>query len=838
MIVMISIVLVSHSRKLAEGVKELALQMSQHKVKLEAVGGIETEGKIDIGTDPEAILKAISKLGKEGEVLVLMDIGSAIMSAELAKEMLLPEIEEKVYLCEAPLVEGAIAACTQAMIGASIESVIAEAKNALIGKTSLLTPREQVAQPRSELLSETTVYESFDLLVPNILGLHARPAVRLVEIVSRFEVNATVSTSKENFVSAKSISQIGTLGAKQGDTLHFRIAGQDSELLITALKKFQKDNFGDSKRDEQAAKKSSKLAVSVVETSDSNGVIQGIAASRGIAIGKAKVIKNNLPTVIKENVSDSDSEVEKLETALQKVIRQFKATQATLQVAKKEEAQIFEFHILFLEDRGFLQKVIQSIQSEKINAAYAWKENMEQIKQQYLKMNTTYLQERIADITEIGNKVLLELIGFKQEDIQPEKPSILVIEELGPAQTINLDKSKVLGIVTAKGGDTSHSAILSRSLGIPAIVGIGNAIDRIQNGEEVAIDGTIGTIWIGNQQVETLQRIREQKKLETQRAQQLLIKAQEPAITKNYKQISILANVSSPEEAKLAYQNGAEGIGLYRTEFLYMNRNEAPSETEQYEVYRSVAANMQGYPVTIRTLDVGGDKPIPYLKIPEEKNPFLGLRGARYCLQNTDLFKTQLRAICRVSAESPVRVMFPMIGVLEEVMAAKEILKEVQIELKKEQIPFNPEMPVGIMIEIPSIVFLLDNLSKELDFLSIGTNDLTQYLLATDRENETVAKYRSALHPTVLRALQYILANSEIEVGMCGELAGNPLATNLLLAFGLEKFSMNSPVIPSIKEIIRHFDSAENELLIAQFEQLDSLSKVKNLLKQNQPLLV
>ncbi len=836
---MISIVVISHSKILADGVKELALQMSQNKVAIEAIGGIHEDGQHKIGTDPKAILEKMEALGSKNEVLVLMDIGSAIMSAEIAKEMLPPDIEKNIYLCEAPLVEGAIAAAAQAMTGANIETVLAEAKNALLGKTTLLKPKDSIEQNASiDQSLEIDVYESFDLLVPNKLGLHARPAVRLVEIVSRYEVNALVSITKENFIPANSISQIGTLGAQQGDILHFKIAGKDAELLISALRDFQKINFGDSPNEKKSDSKEPLVSIPDESPNIDNGIVQGVAASKGIAIGKVKLFQKDAPSIIKETISDTQTEIEHLEMAIQRAISQLKVTKTTLQVAKKEEAQIFDFHILFLEDRGFIQKVINQIENEKINAAFAWKENIEIVKDQYLNMKTTYLQERVVDINELGNKVLLEIVGDENKNIELLEPSILVLEELGPAQTINLDKTKVLGIVTAKGGNTSHSAILSRSLGIPAIVNIGSAIDSIQDGEEIAMDGTIGKIWIGKKHAKAIQNIRKQKKLETQRIEQLLAKAQEPAITKDSKQISILANVSSPEEAKMAFKNGAEGIGLYRTEFLYMNREKAPSESEQYTTYRAVAANMEGYPVVIRTLDVGGDKPIPYLKIGEEKNPFLGLRGTRYCLQDVELFKTQLRAICRVSAEFPIKVMFPMVGVLEEVLSIKEILKEVQQELTKEQIPYNPKMPIGIMVEIPSVIYLIPELSRELDFLSIGTNDLTQYLLAIDRENESAAKYRSALHPSVLRAIREIIQSSDIEVGMCGELAGNPLAINLLLAFGLEKFSMNSPIIPDIKEIVRLYQNTKYKLLVTQFEKLESLSQVLDLLKKNQPLLV
>jgi len=836
---MISILIISHSKTLAEGVKELALQMSQNKVRIEALGGIQEDGEYQIGTDPMAIMSAMESLQEYKDIFVLMDIGSAIMSAEMAKEMLPTELAAKVHLCEAPLVEGAIAAAAQAMTGAKIETITAEAKNALIGKITLLRPNDVIIQNQPQTSSNgVEVYESFDLVVPNEFGLHARPAVRLVEIISRYEVDALVSKTRQNHISAKSISQLGTLGAQKGDTLHFKISGKDTESLISALKEFQKDNFGDSADAVKSENNEPLDRIPEAVPNNNNGIIQGVAASKGIAIGKVKLLTNNVPIVTKKTISNTSQEIERLESAIKKASVQFKSTKTALQVANKEEAQIFDFHILFLEDRSIIQKVINQIENEKVNADYAWNENIEKVKKQYLNMSTSYLKERVADVNEIGEKVLIEMAGGESNDIYLKEPRILVIEELGPAQTIGLDKTKVLGIVTAKGGNTSHSAILSRSLGIPAIVNVGNAFHTINDEDEIAMDGTIGKIWIGDKHPQAIKSIRKQKEIETKRLERLLAQSQEPAITKDSKQISILANVSSPEEAKVAYKNGAEGIGLYRTEFLFMNRDTAPTEEEQYETYRAVAENMQGYPVIIRTLDVGGDKPIPYLNIGEEKNPFLGLRGARYCLKDVDLFKTQLRAICRVSAEFPIKVMFPMIGVMEEVLAIKGILRDVQLDLTKEKIPHNAKMPVGVMIEVPSVFYFIPELSRELDFVSIGTNDLTQYLLAVDRENESASKFRSALHPSVLRAIRDIIQRSDIEVGMCGELAGNPLATNLLLAFGLEKFSMNSPIIPDIKALVRRYSDAENQLLMGQFEKLETLAQVTALLKKKQPLLV
>jgi len=799
---MIGLVIVSHSKMLAEGVKELALQMGQNKVKIEAAGGLDDDDN-PIGTDPMKIEQAIRDAYSDEGVLVLMDIGSAIMSAEIALDFLEDDMRSHVVLCEAPLVEGAIAAAAQAMSGSPLKDVIAEAKNALHAKIVLLQPEEEeetILEEQKDILVEG---KSVQIRVPNKQGLHARPAAKLIEIVNRFDANALVGINGKKPVSASSISQVGTLGAKQGDVLNFILSGNEASQLEEALIEFRDANFcDDDKLSVEPLKK-------IVKTKSNNGAIQGIAASEGIAIGKAVWFKKELPIIKKESISDADQEMNLLHQSINRVIVDLETIQQKItKELNKEEAEIFEYHKLLLRDQDLLNEVEETVRKEKINVAFVWSSQIKKLEAEYLKMDSAYLQERASDVVEVGNKVLLEMLGEPQQKIVLTQACIIVTDELGPAETVDLDLNLVQGIVTRAGGETSHSAILSRSLGIPAIVGLGEEMDQIANGEEIAINGKTGEIWTLNHS-NVIDDLRKQKVEEEIKRGELLEKAKAPAITKNGKTYQILANVSGPKEAKISFENGAEGVGLYRTEFLFMNRDVAPSEEEQYEAYKAVCENMKGYPVTIRTLDVGGDKPIPYLDIPAENNPFLGLRGIRYCLQDTELFKTQLRAICRVSAEYNIRVMYPMVGVIEEVYSANELLREVHSELKKEGIPFSEKMKVGVMIEVPSTIFFIPQLAAELDFLSIGTNDLTQYLLALDRDNNSVAKYHSPFHPAVLEAIREILVRSKkagIEVSMCGELAGNTKATNLLIGLGLEKFSMNSPAIPSVKEVIRNID--------------------------------
>ena len=821
---MVSIVIVSHSQKLAEGVKELAEQMSQNKVKIAAAGGLDDESS-PIGTDAFKIMEAIELVDSEDGILVLMDIGSAVMNAELATEMLPEEILKRVVLCEAPLVEGAIAAAAQAMVGANMEAVIKEARNGIQGKESLLGSSGEEVNLEKVIVTEG---QKITLKVPNKLGLHARPAVRLVEITNKFNNEVSVSINNKPFVSAASISQVSTLGAKKDDILIFNVIGDEFEDLEQALKQFEIENFGDPKDDYTQQKEIEKPSEITITNTD---FIQGIPASNGISIGKAKVFINESITVEEEIVKDSLAEINKFQKAIKRIISETEQIQhKTLTLHGKENAEIFDFHLLLLSDKEKLNEVEQLIENDHFSAAYAWYKVFLELENTYKAMSDQYLRERASDIVEIRNKVIDEILDASQMKIILKEPSILVVNEIGPAQTLSLDTDKVLGIISKTGGETSHATILARSLGIPSITGLENKIDSIKNGDIIGVDGHTGIIYLEKSHPEEIKTLREAKQKEEKLFKERFLKAKLPAISSDGVEFKILANISSPKEAKIAYTNGADGIGLYRTEFLYMNRETPPNEEEQYETYKQVCEHMNGLSVTIRTLDVGGDKPLPYLGIPEESNPFLGLRGIRYCLKNTDILKTQLRALCRISADYNIRVMFPMVSMLEEVMTIKELLAEVRKELETENLAYSKAMKIGIMVEVPSVIFILPQLAKHLDFLSIGTNDLTQYLLAMDRENTLLSEYYSALHPAVLNALSNIITtahNEKIDISLCGELASNPRATALLSALGLRKYSMSGPVIPGVKDAIRSLNVTSNNDAFKNVEKWATLAVVK-----------
>lgn len=822
---MVGIVIVSHSEKLADGVKELALQMSQNKVMVVAAGGLDDESN-PIGTDPIKIKEAIEEAASEDGVLVLMDIGSAVMNAEIATEMLTDPVKQKVILCEAPLAEGAIAAAAQSAAGADLKTVADEARNGLLGKASLLNSAPIDTGEKSNAQLDQ---HEIRIKVPNRLGLHARPSVKLVELVNTFNTEIGISVNNKPFVSAKSISQVGTLGAKLGDILVFRV--QDSKVLKgleRKLMEFEALNFGDPKKEKTPSKQIPEQRKTDVQT----GAIVGTAASKGIAIGSVKLLTNVPHVVEKKVIEDTLAEITLFRKSVAIVIDQIKELQHQTMVRYgKDDAEIFDFHILLLNDENTLLEVEDLIENKHWSAAYSWFQVYSNLEAKYLGMEELYLRERAFDISEIRNKLLDLILGPSTKAVTLKKPCIVLVDEIGPAQTLSLDTDKVLGIISKTGGKTSHATILARSVGIPAITGLADQVDSIKDNEVIGINGGTGEIWLEKTHPEKLVVLRDEKKQLDKILRERFKKAKLPAISKDGTIHHILANISSPKEAKIAFDNGAEGIGLYRTEFLFMNREAPPTEEEQYEVYKSACKHMNGLPVTIRTIDVGGDKPIPYLGIAKEANPFLGLRGIRYCLHNVALFKTQLRALCRLSAEYEIRVMYPMVGVVEEVLRANQILKEVRSGLKRENIPFSETMKTGIMVEVPSVIFLIPQLANELDFLSIGTNDLTQYLLALDRGNATVSQHYNALSPAVLAALRKIVISAKkagLDLSLCGEIARDAKATKLLSEIGIKKFSMSSPAIPDIKETIRQMKISKTAYSGDRISQWKTLESVEN----------
>ncbi|MBK8900516.1 MAG: phosphoenolpyruvate--protein phosphotransferase [Anaerolineaceae bacterium] len=836
---MVGIVVVSHSALLAEGVRELAQQMVQGQVPLATAGGIDDPDQ-PTGTDPMKVLAAIESVYSDDGVVVLMDLGSALLSAEMALEFLPEARQPNVKLCAAPLVEGTLAAAVQAMVGGSLSQVLAEAEGALVGKTEQLNQRisgQEAGVETAQLSYQTAVStHKTTLEIRNKMGLHARPAANFVQTANRFQAEMTVRKGEKS-ANAKSINQVTTLGVRQGETVVVTAVGPDSADAIEAIKQLAVDNFGEWKSDTA----SEMVAAAVPDTTPEPGQLRGIAASPGIAIGPVRQYRPKLPIIERQVGKDSAAEWQRLQTAVQTAVTELQALQTqTAQQVGPAEAAIFEAHQLILQDPDLQTAVRHTLDTEQVNAEAAWQEAIEETAQKFAAMDDPFFQARAADVQDVGNRVLRHLLGVVMPSLAAERPYILIAADLTPSDTARLDPALVLAICTELGGATAHSAILARALGIPAVVGAGSQLATVDEGQILGVDGRTGQIWLtpDDEQIGQLQAARESW-LAAQQAPKTASQAE--AHTADGLRIEVAANIGGTNDVEVALGYGAEGVGLFRTEFLFLDRQEAPGETEQLAAYRQVVAGMgtlgnQGNrPLIIRTLDVGGDKPLPYLNLGREENPFLGWRGIRFCLDKPEIFLPQLRAILQASVRDDgtpanVKLMFPMIGTLAELRRAKAMLQTAREQLQAEGRPFDPNLSVGIMIELPSAVAVADLLAAEVDFFSIGTNDLTQYVMAADRGNANVAELAQALQPAVLRMIRQTAVaakNANIWVGMCGELAGNPLATPLLLGLGLTELSMAAPSIPAVKDVLRRWSLPEAEALAAEVLKLDSVTAVQ-----------
>jgi len=829
---MVSIVIVAHSASLAEGVRELAEQMVQGKVPMAIAAGVD-DPENPFGTDAMRVKKAIEDVYSDDGVVVLMDLGSALMSAETALEFLPEEMRAKVRLCDAPLVEGALAAAVQAAAGADVDAVISEARGALATKAAQLgiepPPETPAAAPPT-----TGARKEVRLVVRNRLGLHARPAALFVTTASRFRANVTVRnvTRDSGEASAKSINQVATLGVRQGHEIVIAAEGPDADEALAALKELVENNFGEAEEvGEEAEVSTSPTAPGRPKA----GELSGIPASPGAAIGPAYVYRRVSVEVSERRVEDPEAEWRRLEKALQRAQQEIQTlrSRATAQVGDYEAA-IFDAHLLFLQDPALVEAARQRILEEHLNAEAAWQRTVDEMVAAYQALDDPYLRARAADVSDVGQRVLRLLTGTVSGPLQIREPSILVAADLTPSDTAQLDPQKVLGICTALGGATSHTAILARALGIPAVVGVGPEVLRLEEGTEIALDGEHGHVWInpGPEVRAALTAARDAWLAKQRQARKTALR---PATTRDGHPVEVVANIIGVADAKAAVAYGAEGVGLLRTEFLYIDRQSPPSEEEQLAVYRAIAEVLGERPLVIRTVDVGGDKPIPYLQVEAETNPFLGWRGIRLCLDQPEILKTQFRAILQASPGHTLKVMLPMVALISEVRAARALLQEAQAELRSAGIPFDEGVELGIMVEVPAAALMADLLAPEVDFFSLGTNDLSQYTMAADRTNARVATMADGFQPAVLRLIQQVAQAAHaagIWTGVCGELAGDPLAAPILLGLGVDELSMNPPSIPAVKRVISRLTLEEAKAIAQAVLDLEDAESVRAYVRQ------
>ena len=533
---------------------------------------------------------------------------------------------------------------------------------------------------------------------------------------------------------------------------------------------------------------------------------KGIAASKGYAIGKVFVQEHEEIVITDAKVSDVAAEQAKLKTALDASREQLENIKAKAAAEMGEEkAAVFEAHITLLDDPEFTGAMNLEIENNSINAMKAVENVTNTFVMIFESMEDAYMRERAADIKDVSKRIISNLAGKGGDAFAiTEANTIVVAHDLTPSDTAQLDRTKVIGFMTNIGGRTSHAAIMARTLEIPAVLGLGDITDSVKNGDTVILDGITGDVII-NPSEEVIAEYKAKKEKFTAEQEELKKLIDVKTTTKSGKRVEVCGNIGKPEDVLGVIANGGDGVGLFRTEFLYMDRDNAPTEEEQYESYKFVLEKMEGKQVVIRTLDIGGDKTLPYLPLPEEMNPFLGYRAIRLCLDRKDLFKVQLRALLRASVYGKLCVMFPMISGIQEFMQAKEIVEECKAELKAEGKEYSDTIQWGIMVEIPAAAVMADELAKHVDFFSIGTNDLIQYTLAADRMSEKVSYLYNPMHPAVLRLIKMTIDGAHKHgkwVGMCGEMAGDETAIPTLVEYGLDEFSMSATSILTAKKII------------------------------------
>ncbi|BEP16185.1 phosphoenolpyruvate--protein phosphotransferase [Acidothermaceae bacterium B102] len=780
----VGLVVVSHSRVLARAAVALAMEMVHDgSVRVAVAAGLDES---TFGTDAVAIKDAIEEVDGPAGVVVLMDLGSAVLSAELALDLLSdPAARDRVLLSAAPLVEGLVVAAVTAAGGASRDQVAAEARSALLGKASGLGESPEDAAPSSQVAAAEA---RGTFVVSNVHGLHARPAARLVVELRSVDADVWLRNLDTGAapVPGSSLSRVATLGALAGHTVEVTASGpQASEAVrrVLALAERQFDEVAEPP------------VTAVVTTAGP------LPASPGVAIGPARrLTRPPLADDIDHVVLSPDDERRRLLEGVEIVRRDTEAvrTSAARQLGSAEAA-IFDAHLLLLSDPDLLGEVHRGVDSG-LSAVSAWRSAVSGVEAEWAALPDDYLRARAADVRAVGDDVLRALLGAASATLSGV--GVLVAVDLTPAETASLDPALVAGIVLAEGSPSSHAAILARAGGVPAVVNAGRTILDVAEGTILALNGTTGEVVV-DPSPEVLDAFRALAGRQAATRTRDLAEADRPAVTLDGTRIEVGANIGSPADAAAAFAAGADSSGLVRTEFLFLNRDKAPTLDEQHAIYNAIAAAMGGRRIALRTLDVGGDKPLPYLPTPKEDNPFLGLRGLRLSLQDPSLFVEQLTAICLTARTSPVSVMFPMVSRVDELTQAVALLREAA---GQRGLPV--DLRVGIMVEVPAAALKVSTFLPHVDFFSIGTNDLTQYALAAERGNAGVAGLYDALDPGVLSLIAQtcVAAEGRALVSVCGESGSDPLAVPLLVGLGVRELSVAPAAVPQVKAQVRTLD--------------------------------
>jgi phosphoenolpyruvate-protein phosphotransferase/dihydroxyacetone kinase phosphotransfer subunit len=803
---MVGLVLVSHSRPLAEAVAELVRLTVKAELPMTCSGGVGDQ-RTELGTDAVEIQEAINLVYSDDGVLVLMDMGSAILSAETAKDFLDPEQQERVRLTSAPLVEGGIAAAVQAQLGASLDEVAEAALRSLLPKQDQV--QDVVSAPSASSVRNVTIHEVLDVTIQNSHGLHLRPAALLIKTLSGFPAEVLVENRSANRgpVLARSLVDLARLQIREGDSVRFSISSPDPKPVVDSILSLVERQF-----DEAAS------SVALPEAEGALDHSRPFAVSPGVAIGRPLLLDTvvpPIPTYAVVSAPEIAREVEKLRSAVAAALAEFDRRIDRLRASlPRNELQIFDAQRMIFADPTLLKEVQTKIRELHLNAAAAWHEILSNYAADQEKADDPYLRARAADFREVERTVLSRLIGEKKESVLPQETfvdsTILVCEELTPTLAESFRRLSVAGVIQLGGGPTSH--ILARALGLPAIGGARSNLEDLRKAQRVAISGSEGSLWI-DPPSDVFADLLGRQQLERSENERALQVSQERAITKDGIPVQVGGNAGSAEDIANARTNGAEFIGLFRSEFLFQSFEQEPDEDRQLAAYQEALATAgRTFPVTVRLLDVGGDKPLKFLPQPHEANPFLGVRGIRLLMANQQFFRAHLRAILRLADTFQVQLLLPMITDLSEILATRKTLVTLSEELRRASVPHRWPIPIGAMIETPSAGLLIDQLLPQLDFLSIGTNDLTQYVLCAERGNASLSGFSDSLHPAVLRICEQVIRAAQergIKTSICGEVASDREAIPILLSLGFREFSVTATAVPAIKSQIRKVSIAE-----------------------------
>jgi phosphocarrier protein FPr len=841
----VGVVVVSHSARLAEGVVELAAQMAGPELRMSAAGGLDEPGGA-LGTDATKVLAAVEDVWSGDGVLVLMDLGSAVLSAELAVDLLGEERRGKVLLTEAPLVEGAVAAAVAASLGEPLAAVAAAARGGLEAKAAQLAPAasaeratdagtpEDAEPERCDPESLEGVEpastkqpgpraedgESIRVTVRNPLGLHARPAALLVRTAAGYDAAVTIAdvTNGRGPVGARSLTGVATLGARRDHELVVTAVGPQAAEALAAIRRLADGAFGEPEAPGAAAAPTeaapvpamgvdTPAAVTAPEPPSAGSVLAGIAVTPGIAVGPARRLRRVLAPLPASTgpADDPAAECDALEHALCATAQDIRRAQTSVAGrAGARDAAIFDAHLLLLEDEALLTEVRAAVSNRHEAAGHAWQRAVAAAAVAWDALEDPYQRARAADLRDVGAQVLSHLSGAgAAPDATVE--GILIAPDLTPADAAALDPATTTGVALAGGSPASHAAILIRALGVPAVAGAGAALLAVPDGTPLSVDGDAGAVTVAPTPESVAAAERRSETL-ARDAAAAKAAASRPAVTRDGVTVHVEANIAGPQDVRDALACGADGVGLLRTEFVFLGSDSMPDEDEQTAAYAAVADALGGRPLTIRTLDAGADKPLPYLALPAEANPFLGVRGLRLSLACPEQLERQLRAVLRAAVGRDVRVMFPMVADVDELRRAREALEQARASLRTEGVPVPDRIETGIMLEVPSAALLAETLAPLVDFFSVGTNDLTQYTLAAERGNPGVAGLFDPLHPAVLRLIESATkaaAAAGRRVAVCGEVAGDRLAVPLLVGLGVTELSMNSVSIPAAKQAVR-----------------------------------